>query len=76
MNVVEVLDSVVVAWVFYGVLGDFIVIPVFGAIAGFIAGRKNANSENKNRMIVLWSIVASGIPVLFLSTLDYIIFPW
>ncbi len=76
INVFEQMQAVFFAWVFYGAFGGFIVVPAFGAIAGFIVGRKRAGSENKNRLIMLWSTVASGIPVLFLSTLDYIIGPW
>lgn len=74
-NVVGIVQSVIIAWLFYGAFGGFIVVPIFGAIAGFIAGRSKANFENKNKMILFCSIVASFIPVFVLSTLDYIIGP-
>ena len=75
--VMQVLRGVSFAWVFYGIVcGGFLIVPTLGAITGSKAGGKYANSEKKNRMIVLWSFIAGGIPVLFLSTLDYIIGAW
>ena len=50
--------------------------PYIGAITGKIAGQKYSESSKKNRMIVMWSFIASAIPVFLLSTLDYIIGPW
>ena len=76
IGVVDVLKSVFVAWVFYGVFGGFIILPIFGAITGVVVGRKYAGSSKANRMIVWWSFIASAIPVFLLSTLDYIIGPW
>ena len=76
LSVVDVIKSVFVAWVFYGRFGGFIIVPIFGAITGGIVGRKYSESSKKNRMIVMWSFIASAIPVFLLSTLDYIIGPW
>lgn len=75
-DVSEVLTSVALAWVFYGAFGGFIVIPLFGAMAGYVAGKRKSSPEHKNRDIALWSILAGGVPVLFISTLDYLIGPW
>lgn len=75
-SVFGIVQSVIIAWLFYGAFGGFVVVAIFGAIAGFVAGRKNANLRNKNSRIVLWSVIASCIPVFFLSTLDYMVGPW
>lgn len=76
LDVVDVIKSVFVAWVFYGILGGFIIVPIFGAITGVIVGWKYSESSRKNRMIVTWSSIAGATPVFLLSTLDYIIGPW
>lgn len=74
--IVQVILSVLVAWVFYGIFGGFIILPVFGAVTGEYIGRKYAGSKNKNKIILLWSFVVSAIPVFILSILDYLIGPW
>jgi len=76
MALVDVLKSVFVAWVFYGIFGGFIILPTCGAITGALVGHKYSKSKNKNKMIVLWAIVISTIPVFILSILDYLIGPW
>lgn len=76
LTVVEVLKSVLVAWVFYGIFGGFIIVPVLGAAAGLLAGRKHISSRNRRSMIVLYSVLAGSAPVLALSVLDYVIGPW
>ncbi len=73
---VDVLKSVLVAWVFYGIFGGFIILPTCGAVTGVLVGRKYSKSKNKNKMILLWSIVISTIPVFILSILDYLVGPW
>jgi hypothetical protein len=75
LSVVDVIKSVLVAWVFYGVFGGFIIVPLFGAITGVIVGRKHSGAS-KQKMIVIWSFFASVIPVFLLSVLDYVIGPW
>lgn len=72
----DALESVVIAWLFYGAFGGFIVVPMFGAIAGFLAGQKYALVKFKDRKILLWSSVAGGIPVFLLSISDYIFGAW
>ncbi len=74
--VVDVLKSVFVAWVFYGMFGGLIILSLCGAIAGVLVGRKYSESNKKNKMIVLWSAMTSTIPIFVLSILDYIIGPW
>lgn len=76
ISIIDVLIMVLVAWVFYGIFGGFIILPVFGAVAGEYVGRKYAESKNKNKMILLWSFVVSTIPVFILSILDYLVGPW
>jgi hypothetical protein len=75
-DVLSVLNSVLVAWVFYGVFGGFIILPILGAISGIVIGRKYQNSKNKSKMVVLLVTLVSAIPVFLLSILDYIIGPW
>lgn len=72
----DALRSIMLAWLFYGAFGGFIVVPLFGAVARFLAGRKCALVDYKNRTILLWSSVAGGIPVFLLSISDYIFGQW
>ena len=72
----DVFVSVFGAWVFYGMFGGFLVLPIFGAIGGWYAGRKFGHARNKNRMIILHAALASVIAVAGLSVLDVIIGPW
>ena len=76
VNVIEVLGMVLMAWVFYGIFGGFIILPILGAITGIVVGRKYLTLENKNRMIILWVSAVTFVPVFMLSILDYIIGPW
>ncbi|NNM70298.1 MAG: hypothetical protein HKM00_10125 [Gallionella sp.] len=71
-----VLTSVAVAWLFYGLFGGFVILPVFGAIAGHLASQKFSAAGNKRQMVVLWAVLAGMIPVFGLSILDLIIGPW
>ena len=76
ISVAEVLALVSIAWIFYGIFGGFVIFLILGAVTGEKIGRKYADSNIKNRMIVLWSLLVSVIPVFVLSILDYIISPW
>ncbi|MDO8346432.1 MAG: hypothetical protein Q7S85_00895 [Rugosibacter sp.] len=76
MGFSEVLTSVAMAWLFYGLFGGFGILPVFGAIAGHLAGRKFSSTKSKNKMVVLWAALAGAIPVFGLSILDFMIGPW
>jgi uncharacterized protein YqgC (DUF456 family) len=67
---------VLVAWVFYGMFGGFIILPLLGAVTGEIVGRIYVESESKNKMILLWSFLISAIPIFILSILDHLIGPW
>lgn len=76
MPVAELLRSVLVAWVFYGLFGGFIILLVGGFLTGVLVGRKYVGQTNQTAMIALWSASISAAPVLVLSVLDYIIGPW
>ena len=76
MQVVAVLRSVFVAWIFYGLFGGFSILPASGVITGVIIGNKYSGPKNKNRVIGLWSSTISAIPVFILSILDYSFGPW
>ena len=76
MSVVEVLRAVSFAWVFYGLLGGFIILAIIGGLAGNILSRKYSDPKRKNTKILIYSVLLSILPVLFLSVLDYIIGPW
>jgi hypothetical protein len=72
-----VLQGVLMAWVFYGFFGGLIILLVLGAISGIIVGKKYSGpTDNKNKMIALWSVMISVLTVFFLSILDFIIGPW
>ena len=75
-SIVEVLKAVFVAWIFYGIFGGFIILTLCGVITGICVGHKYFDSGNKNRMIILWTVIISTVPVFILSILDYIIGPW
>ncbi len=76
MPVVEVLKVVSFAWVFYGVLGGFVVLPLIGIFTGTAIGKKYAESKRKNLMIALWAVGNTTIAVFILAILDFIIGPW
>lgn len=73
----EVVQMVVLAWLFYGLFGGIIVLLVCGAVSGVIVGNRYSGTKyNRNKMIALWSAGVSVVPVFFLSILDFIIGPW
>ncbi len=76
MPVVEVVKAVSIAWVFYGVLGGFVVLPLIGIFTGTVIGKKYSGSTNRNLMIMLWATGNTTIAVFILSILDFIIGPW
>jgi len=75
-SIIEILKSVFIAWVFYGIFGGYIILTMCGVITGIYTGHKYSGSSNKNRMIVFWTALISAISVFILSILDYIIGPW
>ena len=75
-NILEILTMVIIAWVFYGIFGGFIVIAIFGSIAGHLARKFSGTNKSENMTILKCSFIAGLIPVLFISTLDLIIGPW
>jgi len=76
INFIDVLTSVFSAWLFYGMSGGFIILPLVGAITGIIVGRNYKGSKAKNKMIIGLAAVVSVAPVFILSIMDYIIGPW
>lgn len=71
-----VMVAVLAAWLVYGFLGGFIVVPFFGGVAGYFAGRAFQGSAKKNQIVIAFSAIASAVPVVLISTLDFIIGPW
>jgi len=63
---------------FYGVwLGGFVIVGVFGAAAGFTVYLRNSAGSAVYWKCMFWlSACAAGVPLLLLSTLDYLIGPW
>ncbi len=76
MSFTEVFVSVFAAWLFFGIFGGFLILPILGAIAGHWASRRFAQAKRKNRMVTFYASISSVIPVTCLSILDYIIGPW
>jgi hypothetical protein len=76
MGLTRVVTAVAVAWLFYGVLGGFVVLALVGAIAGHAAAQRSAGTASKNRTVIVWASLASIVPVAILSTVDYAIGPW
>ena len=76
VSFIGVLSSVFIAWLFYGMFGGVIILPLCGAITGVVVGRKYSDSNKKNKMIILWTTAVTFVPVFILSILDYIIGPW
>lgn len=73
---VDVLQMVFLAWLFYGITGGFILLAVLGAVTGVTTGKRYAQSAHRSRIVMLWAAAASVLPVLLISTLDYVIGPW
>lgn len=75
MGFENVFVAVTLAWVFYGLLGGFLIVPLLGVFAGRSAARKYEGAQ-RARMIALYACVAGVAPVLGLCVLDYVIGPW
>ena len=75
-GVMDIIQSVLVAWLFYGIFGGFIIIALSGTVMGLLIGSRYAGSDGKSRVIILWSAAAGSIPVFILAVLDYLIGPW
>ena len=73
-NFIETIQMAFTAWVFYGFLGGFIVIAIFGGFAGYLVSK--SSDVKSNFKIIQYSFIAGLIPILFISTLDFIIGPW
>jgi hypothetical protein len=75
-DIIEIFKMVFLAWVFYGILGGFIILSVFGGLAGHLVGKTTDTLKNTNIKILKYSFIAGLIPVLFISTLDFFIGSW
>lgn len=53
------------AWLFYGIFGGFVVVPLLGAGVGVAAGKVYSSSGAKEKMIALWAFIAGVVPVFF-----------
>jgi len=73
IDILETIKMVFFAWSFYGILGGFIVLAIFGGIVGFVVSK---SPDKTNVKILQYSFIAGFIPILFISTLDYIIGQW
>lgn len=73
---IHMVVPLLIAWVFYGLFGGFFILASCGAMTGMIIGHIYSESDYKNRMISVWTIVISTIPIFVLSILDFIIGPW
>lgn len=66
-----------VALVFYGLFGGFVVVPAFGAFAGWMAFRMaGGGSVTARRLSVVYGLSCALIACLILSVLDKIIGAW
>ena len=64
-------------WVFYGVLGGFVVQAVLGGLGALVASKIEPSSPPaSSRWCLVVSLVAASLGVIALATLDWIIGPW
>jgi len=74
---IAAVPRALLAAVFYGVLGGFVVLAVGGYAAGAIAVVKAGNDVTKTfRLTLAYSVLISFAGVLLLAVLDKIIGPW
>lgn len=65
------------AVVFYGVLGGFVVQAVLGGLGALVASKIEPSSPPaSNRWCLVVSLAAASLGVIALATLDWIIGPW
>jgi len=73
---IKYLPVVLVAWIFYGIFGGFIIMAGGGALIGMAIGRRIINDNGRKWMITISAIIYAPCGVAFLSVLDKIIGPW
>jgi hypothetical protein len=76
VGILEIIKMVTFAWVFYGIMGGFVVLTVGGVVAGKIIECKYDQKSGKAKLVYIWGVFIGFIGVSILSTLDYIIGPW
>lgn len=74
---IAAVPRALVATVFYGILGGFVVLAVAGYAAGAVAVARGGNDIAKTfRLALAYSVLISFAGVLLLAVLDKIIGPW
>ena len=57
VGIFDIIKMVTIAWIFYGILGGFVVLSVGGAVAGIIIERKYDQNSGKVKLIYIWGVV-------------------
>ncbi len=76
-NFSDILVAVSVAWMFYGIIGGFVVLAMGGAAASHLAFHESINrGNNEKKVLVVLAACVSFLGCGTLAILDYIIGPW
>jgi hypothetical protein len=70
------IPGALIATVFYGLLGGFVVLAVLGGLGGTALHHVMRTSAKRLMLIRGWSIIVAATSVVLLSVLDKIIGPW
>ena len=74
---VSAIPHALLAVIFYGIMGGFVVLAGLGALSGYVATRMSVGDEGRSRRLTLFlAAFGSAAAVLFLASLDKIIGPW
>jgi hypothetical protein len=73
---IDAMIPAMVAVIFYGVMGGFVVLPLLGTLAGIIADRSSEDARTAQFRTVMAALtIALGCAAL-LAMLDLLIGPW
>ncbi len=73
----QAVGPAVIAVIFYGIFGGFVVLALLGAMGGWVAYRIGAPAERQVRLLTYaFSTAAALAGALLLAVLDKIIGPW
>ncbi len=76
-NILDILKMVSIAWVFYGIMGGFIVLAIGGAAASKLTFQKPSKTEHSQfKQLVVRAVCVSFLGCGALAILDFIIGPW
>ncbi len=76
-NILDILTMVSIAWVFYGIMGGFIVLAIGGAAASKLTLHKTIKTEHSQvKNLVVRAVCVSFLGCGALAILDFIIGPW